>query len=145
MTYIDYIKNSFFSTGCAPTFKVHLYAIRLILKIIMKFALQEKKVFIFFFFFCLLKVIPNKWNNLKNKIIRWQDKYLNYLISKDWTKIDYYYFIDDEKWYKYLKEHPERKKYFEKLTNINQKLVEIYLDQERIDSDFLSKYITKYL
>ena len=70
---------------------------------------------------------------------------MNYLISKDWTKIDYYYFIDDEKWYKYLKEHPERKKYFEKLTNINQKLVEIYLDQERIDSDFLSKYITKYL
>ncbi len=50
MTYLDYIKNSVLATGCAPTLKVHLYAIRLIIKILLKFALQEKKIFIFFWY-----------------------------------------------------------------------------------------------
>lgn len=145
MTYIDHIKNSFFATGCAPTFKVHLYVIRLIVKILFKFALQEKKVFIFFAIDLLLCFIPNKWKNLQNKINLWRDKYLNYLINKDWTKIDEWYFLDDDKWNYYLKQHPDRKEYFENRRKMDFKLVEIYLDQERVDVCFMSNYIGKYM
>ena len=145
MTYIDHIKNSFFATGCAPTFKVHLYVIRLIVKILFKFALLEKKVFIFFAIELLLCFIPNKWKNLQNKINWWRDKYLNYLINKDWTKIDEWYFLDYAKWYDYLKQHPDRKEYFEKRKKIDIKMLEIYLDQERVDSCFIGNYIRKYM
>lgn len=145
MTYLDHIKNSVLATGCAPTLKVHLYAIRLIIKILFKFALQEKKIFIFFAIDLLLCFIPSKWNNLQNKITWWRDKYLNYLINKDWTKIDYCYFENDETWNKYLKEHPDRKEYFEKRRKMDFKLLEIYLDQERVDSHFMEKYTKRYM
>ena len=46
--YAQHIKNSVLATGCAPTLKVHLYVIRLIAKILLKYALQDKKIFIFF-------------------------------------------------------------------------------------------------
>lgn len=114
MTYLDYIKNSVLATGCAPTLKVHLYAIRLIIKILLKFALKKKKIFIFFGMDLLICFVPNKWKNLENKITWWRDKYLNYLINKDWTKYDSWYFLDDDKWNDYLKQHPDRKEYFEK-------------------------------
>lgn len=145
MTYIDHIKNSVFSTGCAPTLKVHLYVIRLIVKILFKFALLEKKVFIFFGMDLLLWVIPNKWDNLKNKITWWREKYLNYLINKDWTKCDQWYFLDEDKWDDYLKKHPDRKEYFEKRKKIDIKMLEIYLDQERVDYSFMDKYTRKYM
>ena len=145
MTYIDHIKNSVFSTGCAPTLKVHLYVIRLITKVLFKFALLEKKVFIFFGMDLLLWVIPNKWDNLKNKITWWREKYLNYLINKDWTKCDQWYFLDEDKWDDYLKKHPDRKEYFEKRKKIDIKMLEIYLDQERVDYSFMDKYTRKYM
>jgi len=145
MTYIDHIKNSFFATGCAPTFKVHLYVIRLFVKLIRKYALQEKKVFIFLAGDFVERFIPNSWTKIKETYFWCRDKYLNYLINKDWTKIDDLYFKDYEKWKKYLKEHPERKEYFEKRTNIVQKLIEIYLDQERVDACFMSNYARKYM
>ena len=145
MTYIEHIKNSIFATGCAPTLKVHLYAIRLIIKILMKFALQEKKIFLFFAMDLLICAIPNKWKNLQDKITWWRDKYLNYLISKDWTKYDQWYFLDDDKWKDYLKKHPDRKEYFDKLQKMNYKMVEIYLDQERVDSNFMEKYTKRYM
>ena len=50
MTYLDHIKNSILATGCAQTLKVHLYAIRLIVKILLKFAIQEKKIFYIFWY-----------------------------------------------------------------------------------------------
>lgn len=50
MTYLDYINNSVLATGCAPTLKVHLYAIRLIIKILLKFALKKKKDFYIFWY-----------------------------------------------------------------------------------------------
>lgn len=81
----------------------------------MKFALQEKKIFIFFAMDLLICAIPNKWKNLQEKITWWRDKYLNYLISKDWTKYDQWYFLDEDKWNDYLKKHPDRKEYFDKL------------------------------
>lgn len=145
MTYIDHIKNSFFADGCAPTFKVHLYLICLIAKISWKYVIQEKKVFIYLAIDLLLLVIPDKLNNLKDKITLWKNKYLNYLINKDWRKVDFLYFNDDEKWNEYLKEHPERKEYFEKMHKYNSKLAEIFLDQERVDSNFVSNYIDKYM
>lgn len=145
MTYTKHIKNSIFATGCAPTLKVHLYAIRLIIKILMKFAIQEKKIFIFFAMDLLLCVIPNKWKNLQGKINWWRDKYLNYLISKDWTKYDQWYFLDEDKWNDYLKKHPDRKEYFEKRRKMDFKLLEIYLDQERVDSHFMEKYTRRYM
>jgi hypothetical protein len=145
MTYLDHIKNSVLATGCAPTLKVHLYAIRLIIKILLKFALQDKKIFIFFGLDLLICFIPNKLKNLEEKITWWRDKYLNYLISKDWTKIDAWYFLDDDKWNDYLKEHPDRKEYFEKRRKMDFKLLEIYLDQERVDSHFMEKYTKRYM
>lgn len=145
MTYTEHIKNSIFATGCAPTLKVHLYAIRLIIKILMKFAIQEKKIFIFFAMDLLLCVIPSKLNNLQEKITWWRDKYLNYLISKDWTKYDQWYFLDEDKWNDYLKKHPDRKEYFEKRRKMDFKLLEIYLDQERVDSHFMEKYTRRYM
>ena len=145
LVYIQHIKNSVFATGCAPTLKVHLYAIRLIVKILLKFALQEKKIFIFFGLDLLICFIPNKLKNLENKITWWRYKYLNYLISKDWTKYDSWYFLDDDKWNDYLKEHPDRKEYFEKRRKMDFKLVEIYLDQERVDSNFMEKYTKRYM
>jgi hypothetical protein len=122
-----------------------LYAIRLIVKILLKFALQEKKIFIFFGLDLLICFIPNKLKNLEEKITWWRDKYLNYLISKDWTKIDAWYFLDDDKWNDYLKEHPDRKEYFEKRRKMDCKLLEIYLDQERVDSHFMEKYTKRYM
>lgn len=145
LAYIQHIKNSVLATGCAPTLKVHLYAIRLIVKILLKFALLEKKVFIFFAIDLLLCFIPNKLKNLENKITWWRDKYLNYLINKDWTKIDSWYFLDEDKWYDYLKQHPDRKEYFEKRKKIDIKMLEIYLDQERVDYNFMEKYTRKYM
>lgn len=145
MTYLDHIKNSVFATGCAPTLKVHLYAIRLIIKILFKFALQEKKIFIFFVMDLLICFIPNKLNNLENKITWWRNKYLNYLINKDWTKYDQWYFLDETKWAEYLEEHPDRKEYFEKRRKMDFKLLEIYLDQERVDSHFMEKYTKRYM
>ena len=145
MTYIDHIKNSVFATGCAPTLKVHLYVIRLITKILFKFALQEKKVFIFIVGDCVRCIIPKSWKKTIKFYNFWRDKYLNYLIHKDWTKIDYWYFGDEEKWNNYLNENPERKKYFEKRSNQTLKLVEIFLDQERVDSYFMSTYAQKYM
>lgn len=145
LVYIQNIKNSVFATGCAPTLKVHLYAIRLIVKILFKFALQEKKIFIFFAIDLLICFIPNKLKNLENKITWWRDKYLNYLISKDWTKYDQWYFLDECKWDEYLKEHPDRKEYFEKRRKMDFKLVEIYLDQERVYSHFMEKYTKRYM
>lgn len=145
MTYTEHIKNSIFATGCAPTLKVHLYAIRLIAKIIWKFALLEKKIFIFFAMDLLLCVIPNKWKNLQEKINWWRDKYLNYLISKDWTKYDQWYFLDEDKWNDYLKKHPDRKEYFEKRRKMDFKMLEIYLDQERVDYNFMEKYTRRYM
>lgn len=145
MTYLDHIKNSILATGCAPTLKVHLYAIRLIVKILFKFALLEKKIFIFFAMDLLICFIPNKLKNLENKITWWRDKYLNYLISKDWTKYDQWYFLDECKWDEYLKNHPDRKEYFEKRRKMDFKLVEIYLDQERVDSNFMEKYTKRYM
>ena len=145
MTYLDHIKNSILATGCAPTLKVHLYAIRLIIKILFKFAIQEKKIFIFFGMDLLICFIPNKLKNLENKITWWRDKYLNYLISKDWTKYDQWYFLDEVKWDDYLKEHPDRKEYFEKRRKMDFKLLEIYLDQERVDSRFMEKYTKRYM
>jgi len=143
LVYIQHIKNSVFATGCAPTLKVHLYVIRLIVKILLKFALQDKKIFIFFGLDLLICFIP--WNNLENKITWWRYKYLNYLISKDWTKYDSWYFLDDDKWNDYLKEHPDRKEYFEKRRKMDSKLLEIYLDQERVDSNFMEKYTKRYM
>ena len=145
MTYIDNIKNSILATGCAPTLKVHLYAIRLIVKILLKFALQEKKVFIFFGLDLLICFIPKKLKNLEDKITWWREKYLNYLISKDWTKYDQWYFLDEAKWDEYLKQHPDRKEYFEKRRKMDFKLLEIYLDQERVDSHFMEKYTKRYM
>ncbi len=145
MTYIDHIKNSVFATGCAPTLKVHLYAIRLIAKILLKFELLEKKIFIFFAADLLICLIPNKWDNLQSKITWWRDKYLNYLISKDWTKYDQWYFLDEDKWNDYLKKHPDRKEYFDKRRKMNYKMLEIYLDQERVDSNFMEKYTRRYM
>lgn len=145
LVYIQNIKNSVFATGCAPTLKVHLYAIRLIVKILFKFALQEKKIFIFFAIDLLICFIPNKLKNLENKITWWRDKYLNYLISKDWTKYDIWYFLDEDKWNNYLKKHPDRKEYFEKRRKLDFKLVEIFLDQERVDADFMANYTKKYM
>lgn len=145
MTYLDHIKNSVFATGCAPTLKVHLYAIRLIVKILFKFVLQEKKIFIFLAIDLLICFIPDKWNNLINKITLWRNKYLNYLISKDWTKYSQCYFLDDTEWENYLKKHPDRKEYFDKCRKLNRKMLEIYLDQERVDFDYLSKYTQKYM
>lgn len=145
MTYLDHIKNSILATGCAPTLKVHLYAIRLIIKILFKFALQEKKIFIFFGMDLLICFIPGKLNNLERKITWWRDKYLNYLISKDWTKYDSWYFLDECKWDDYLKQHPDRKAYFEKRRKMDFKLLEIYLDQERVDSHFMEKYTKRYM
>lgn len=145
MTYLEHIKNSILATGCAPTLKVHLYAIRLIIKILLKFALQEKKIFIFFGMDLLICFIPNKLKNLENKITWWRDKYLNYLISKDWTKYDQWYFLDECEWDDYLKQHPDRKEYFEKRRKMDFKLLEIYLDQERVDSHFMEKYTKRYM
>lgn len=145
MTYLDHIKNSILATGCAPTLKVHLYAIRLIVKILFKFALQEKKIFIFFAMDLLICFVPSKLHNLEEKITWWRDKYLNYLISKDWTKYDQWYFLDEDKWNDYLKKHPDRKEYFDKLQKMNYKMVEIYLDQERVDSYFMEKYTKRYM
>lgn len=145
MTYLDHIKNSILATGCAPTLKVHLYAIRLIVKILFKFALQEKKIFIFFGMDLLICFIPNKLKSIEEKITWWRDKYLNYLISKDWTKYDQWYFLDECKWDEYLKNHPDRKEYFEKRRKMDFKLVEIYLDQERVDSHFMEKYTKRYM
>lgn len=145
MTYLDHIKNSILATGCALTLKVHLYAICLIIKILLKFALQEKKIFIFFGMDLLICFIPNKLKNLENKITWWRDKYLNYLINKDWTKYDSWYFLDDDKWNDYLKQHPDRKEYFEKTQKMDFKLLEIYLDQERVDCNFIEKYTKRYM
>lgn len=145
MTYLDYIKNSVLATGCAPTLKVHLYAIRLIIKIILKFALKRKKIFIFFGMDLLICFVPNKWKNLENKITWWRDKYLNYLINKDWIKYDAWYFLDDDKWNDYLKQHPDRKEYFKKTHKMDFKLLEIYLDQERVDFNFIEKYTKRYM
>lgn len=145
LVYIQHIKNSVLATGCAPTLKVHLYVLRLILKIIMKFAIQEKKVFIFFAMDLLVCIIPNRWEKLQDKITWWRDKYLNYLISKDWTKYDQWYFLNEYKWDDYLKKHPDRKEYFDKRRKMDFKLVEIYLDQERVDSNFMEKYTKKYM
>lgn len=145
MTYLDYINNSVLATGCAPTLKVHLYAIRLIIKILFKFALKKKKIFIFFGMDLFICFVPNKWKNLENKITWWRDKYLNYLINKDWTKYDSWYFLDDDKWNDYLKQHPDRKEYFEKTHKMDFKLLEIYLDQERVDFNFIEKYTKRYM
>ena len=145
MTYLDHIKNSILATGCAPTLKVHLYAIRLIIKILFKFALPEKKIFIFFGLDLLICFIPSKLKNIENKITWWRDKYLNYLISKDWTKYDQWYFLDECNWDDYLKQHPDRKEYFEKRRKMDFKLLEIYLDQERVDSHFMEKYTKRYM
>ena len=145
MTYLDHIKNSILATGCAPTLKVHLYAIRLIVKILLKFAIQEKKIFIFFGMDLLICFIPCKLKNIENKVTWWRDKYLNYLISKDWTKYDQWYFLDECKWDDYLKQHPDRKEYFEKRRKMDFKLLEIYLDQERVDSHFMEKYTKRYM
>lgn len=145
MTYLEHIKNSILATGCAPTLKVHLYAIRLIIKILFKFALQEKKIFIFFGMDLLICFIPNKLKNIENKITWLRDKYLNYLISKDWTKYDQWYFLDECKWDDYLNQHPDRKEYFEKRRKMDFKLLEIYLDQERVDSHFMEKYTKRYM
>ena len=111
----------------------------------MKFAIQEKKIFIFFGMDLLICFIPNKLKNLENKITWWRDKYLNYLISKDWTKYDQWYFLDDDKWKDYLKEYPDRKEYFEKRIKMDFKLLEIYLDQERVDCNFMEKYTKRYM
>lgn len=70
---------------------------------------------------------------------------MNYLISKDWTKYDQWYFLDDDKWKDYLKEYPDRKEYFEKRRKMDFKLLEIYLDQERVDSHFMKKYTKRYM
>ena len=145
MTYIDHLKNSILASGCAPTLKVHLYAIRLIVKILFKFAFQEKKIFIFFGLDLLICFIPNKLKNIEEKITWWRDKYLNYLISKDWTKYNQWYFLDECRWDYYLEQHPDRKEYFEKLKKMDFKLVEIYLDQERVDSHFMKKYTKRYM
>jgi hypothetical protein len=91
----------------------------------------------------LICFIP--WYNLENKITWWRYKYLNYLISKDWTKYDSWFFLDDDKWNDYLKEHPDRKEYFEKRRKMDCKLLEIYLDQERVDSHFMEKYTKRYM
>ena len=111
----------------------------------MKFAIQEKKIFIFFGMDLLICFIPNKLKNLENKITWWRDKYLNYLISKYWTKYDQWYFLDEAQWYEYLEQHPDRKEYFEKRRKMDFKLVEIYLDQERVDSHFMEKYTKRYM
>lgn len=76
LVYIQNIKNSVFATGCAPTLKVHLYVIRLMAKILLKYALQDKKIFIFFAMDVLSCLIPNKWDYLIDKITWWRDKYL---------------------------------------------------------------------
>ena len=145
MTYIDHIKNSVFATGCAPTLKVHLYTMNIIRKVLWKFLKKEKKVFLFLFADLLETIIPNKWENLKKKVHWWATRYLNYLIAKDWKRIDSLYFINAGEWEDYLKKHPERKEYFDKRKTIDTKLAEIYLDQERIDFDYLSKYTQKYM
>lgn len=93
----------------------------------------------------LVCFIPGKLKNLENKIIWWRDKYLNYLISKDWTKYDQWYFLDEDKWNDYLKQHPDRKEYFEKRRKMDFKLVEIYLDQERVDCNFMENYTKRYM
>lgn len=115
--YIQHIKNSFFATGCAPTFKVHLYAMNVIRKVLWKFLKKEKKVLIFVLEDIVQTIIPDKWENLKKRIHWWAKKYLNYLIAKDWKKIDDMYFINVEEWDDYLEKHPDRKEYFEKLRN----------------------------
>lgn len=145
MTYIDHIKNSVFATGCAPTLKVHLYTMNIIRKVLWKFLKKEKKVFLFLFADLLETIIPNKWENLKKKVHWWTKRYLNYLIAKDWKKIDSMYFINAGEWEDYIKKHPDRKEYFDKRKTIDTKLAEIYLDQERIDFDYLSKYTQKYM
>lgn len=145
MTYLEHLKNSVFATGCAPTLKVHLYAIHLIAKILWKYAIQEKKIFIFFVMDLLICFIPDRWNKLTDKISWLRNKYLNYLISKDWTKYDQWYFLDEDKWDDYLKKHPDRKEYFEKRRKMDFKMLEIYLDQERVDSHFMEKYTKRYM
>ena len=144
MTYIDHIKNSVFATGCAPTFKVHLYAMNVIRKVLWKILKKEKRVFIFVLEDIVQTIIPDKWENLKKRIHWWTKKYLNYLIAKDWKKIDDMYFINGEEWEDYLKKHPDRKEYFEKRRKLDIKLVDIYLDQERVDAYFLCNYAQKY-
>lgn len=144
MTYIDHIKNSVFATGCAPTLKVHLYAIRLIVKILLKFAFKDKKELILLAGDTVDALLQAIWKPIKIYKF-WRNKYLNYLINKDWTKIDYYYFEDEDIWYDYLKKHPDRKEYFEKRKKIDIKMLEIYLDQERVDYSFIDKYTRKYM
>jgi len=53
--------------------------------------------------------------------------------------------LDDDKWEDYLKQHPDRKEYFEKRKKIYIKMLEIYLDQERVDYNFMEKYTRKYM
>ena len=143
--YVQHIKNSIFATGCAPTFKVHLYTMNIMRKVLWKFLKKEKRVFIFMFEDLLQTMIPNRWENLKKKLHWLATKYLNYLIAKDWTKIDELYFQNALDWEDYLKKHPDRKEYFEKRKKLTTKLVDIYLDQERIDGDFMDKYTKKYM
>lgn len=145
MTYLEHIKNSIFATGCAPTLKVHLYTMNIIRKVLWKFLKKEKKVFIFLFADLLETIVPDKLENLKKKIHWWAKKYLNYLIAKDWEKIDDLYFMNVEDWDDYLKKHPDIKKYFEKRKKLDTKLVDIHLDQERIDCDFLANYTKRYM
>lgn len=45
----------------------------------------------------------------------------------------------------YLEQHPDRKEYFEKRKKIDIKMLEIYLDQERVDSHFMKKYAKRYM
>ena len=117
----------------------------IIRKVLWKFLKKEKKVFIFLFADLLETIIPNKWENLKKKVHWWATRYLNYLIAKDWTRIDSLYFINAGEWEDYLKKHPDRKEYFDKRKTLDTKLAEIYLDQERVDFDYLSKYTQKYM
>lgn len=44
-----------------------------------------------------------------------------------------------------IKKHPDRKEYFEKRRKLDYKLVEIFLDQERVAADFMANYTKKYM
>ena len=69
---------------------------------------------------------------------------MRYLIKKDWKKINDLYFINTYEWDLYLEHNPDRKIYFDKIKKMRERLVDIEIEKERIDYDYLSKYMEKY-
>lgn len=144
MNYLEHLKHSFFAKGCAPTFSVHLYTINVIRRLFWHFLKNDKKVFLFIFA-DLIDAMPNKYKKFKQRVRIWQKKYLRYLIKKDWKKINDLYFINTYEWELYLEHHPDRKTYFDKIKKMRDRLLDIELEKERIDYDYLSKYMEKYV